>query len=128
MNEDKRRFKRIFHDATGYLVSTNNVSIACKLLDISLNGCLVAVKEPDQIHSTKERLKLHINLTPTLAIDASAQVVFINDDHQVGLKFKTIDIDSVTELRRLVELNMGEQALLERDLLALCTPEQNGDH
>mgnify|MGYP003630313596 FL=1 len=128
MSEDKRRFQRIFHDATGSLVNTDNLSTACKVLDISLNGCLLAVKEGGQIHDTNGQFKLHISLTELVSIDVLARVVFITDKHQLGLEFDDIDIDSVTELRRLVELNIGEQAFLERDLLALCTHHASGDH
>ncbi|MBQ0724337.1 MAG: PilZ domain-containing protein [Cycloclasticus sp.] len=128
MNKDKRRFQRIFHDATGRLINTNNRTIPCEVLDISLKGCLLSIKETGQIHSTKERLELHISLTETLSIDVLASVVYIADNHQVGLEFDDIDIDSVTELRRLVELNIGEQAFLERDLLALCTHDSSSDH
>lgn len=35
---------------------------------------------------------------------------------QAGLLCLTIDIDSVTHLRRLVELNLGDTDLLEREL------------
>ena len=36
-----------------------------------------------------------------------------------GLHCLAIDIDSVTHLRRLVELNLGDPALLEREVSAL---------
>jgi len=35
---------------------------------------------------------------------------------RVGLRRTHIDIESVTHLRRLVELNLGDPALLEREL------------
>jgi hypothetical protein len=38
---------------------------------------------------------------------------------QAGLLCISIDIDSVTHLRRLLELNLGDPALLERELSAL---------
>jgi hypothetical protein len=40
-------------------------------------------------------------------------------DNKVGFKCEHIDIDSITQLRRLVELNLGNSSLLERDLLSL---------
>ena len=41
-----------------------------------------------------------------------------------GLLCRGIDLDSVTHLRRLIELQLGDPALLERDLgeLTLATP------
>ena len=36
-----------------------------------------------------------------------------------GLRCDSIDLDSVTHLRRLIELQLGDPALLERDLAEL---------
>ena len=38
---------------------------------------------------------------------------------QLGLVCRSIDLDSVTHLRRLLELQLGDPTLLERDLAAL---------
>lgn len=40
-------------------------------------------------------------------------------ENRVGIHCKTIDIDSMTHLRKLVEYNLGDHDLLERDLEAL---------
>jgi len=40
-------------------------------------------------------------------------------NNNVGLRCEYIDIDSITYLRRLVELNLGDAELLERELVAL---------
>ena len=40
-----------------------------------------------------------------------------------GLICRNLDIDSATHLRRLVELNLGDPKLLERELSALVTEE-----
>ena len=37
----------------------------------------------------------------------------------IGIACRSIDLDSITVLRRLIELNLGDAALLERDLQAL---------
>ena len=37
----------------------------------------------------------------------------------MGLRCDSIDLDSVTHLRRLIELQLGDPALLERDLAEL---------
>jgi hypothetical protein len=38
---------------------------------------------------------------------------------QIGFECEHIDIDSISNLRRLVELNLGDAELLERQLGAL---------
>ena len=38
---------------------------------------------------------------------------------KIGLQCESIDLDSITHLRRLVELNAGDPALLDRELSSL---------
>jgi hypothetical protein len=40
--------------------------------------------------------------------------------NEAGFKCEHIDLDSISTLRRMVELNLGDSTLLERDLIALC--------
>ena len=41
------------------------------------------------------------------------------DGELIGFVCRHIDVDSISHLRRLVELNLGDEALLERELAAL---------
>ena len=52
---------------------------------------------------------------------ADLQPPMPKSDKLLGLLFHTIDLDSVTHLRRLIELQLGDPALLQRDLAALCS-------
>ena len=45
------------------------------------------------------------------------------DGANVGLRCDNIDLDSITHLRRLVELNVGDHNILERDLASLINDE-----
>ena len=45
-------------------------------------------------------------------------VVHIDSQH-IGLRCDSIDLDSITHLRRLVELNSGDPSMLEREISAL---------
>jgi len=40
-------------------------------------------------------------------------------EHNLTALRQHIDLDSISHLRRLVELNLGDEALLERELAAL---------
>ncbi|MGD8812527.1 MAG: PilZ domain-containing protein, partial [Thioalkalispiraceae bacterium] len=51
-----------------------------------------------------------------LAMDAS--VAHIEKD-RIGFKCENMDLDTATHLHRLVELNLGDETLLERDLAEL---------
>jgi hypothetical protein len=44
------------------------------------------------------------------------------EDQHLGFQVQYIDMDSATHLRRLVELNLGDSTLLERELGNLLTP------
>lgn len=41
------------------------------------------------------------------------------DDEYLGFLCQDVDLDSVTHLRRLVELNLGDDTLMQRELQAL---------
>lgn len=119
--EDKRRFARIFHDANTHLIPDNGSAVQCNLLDISLNGCLVSGSASTANYQVDDEFTVDIILGEAVSIEAAAQIVFIGEDKQMGFQFNEIDIDSITALRRLVELNIGDTTLLERNLLSLST-------
>jgi len=118
-HHEKRRFNRIFHDANTSLSSPNTEEMACKLQDISLNGCLVSSLSASTPYQVKDHVDIRITLADDVCIKASAHVAFIGEGKQMGLQFDEIDIDSITTLRRLVELNMGDSLMLERNLNSL---------
>lgn len=62
-------------------------------------------------------LLVHLNKTND-QISMESAVTHV-EGRRAGLHCLTIDLDSVTHLRRLVELNLGDPALLERELSAL---------
>ena len=41
-----------------------------------------------------------------------------------GIKGESMDLDSVTHLRRLIELNVGDPVLLEEEISFLLQPEK----
>lgn len=127
MNE-KRRFNRIFHDANTCVTNKKGTEQDCKLLDISLNGCLILLPQTNSPYQSKEALNVNILLADEVSIKANAHVVFIRDNEQLGVQFDEIDIDSITTLRRLVELNMGDCLMLERNLQALGRVKDTDSH
>jgi hypothetical protein len=120
-HEEKRRFERIFHDANTHLIPVGGSAVQCNLLDISLNGCLVSGSTGTADFRIKDKLIVDIILGEAVSIEVSAHIVFIGEEMQLGFQFDEIDIDSVTSLRRLVELNMGDSSMLERNLLSFTT-------
>ena len=65
-------------------------------------------------------IPINVDLAPGTTISMWGTVVHI-DDQQIGLRCDSIDLDSITHLRRLVELNSGDPAELEREISALIS-------
>ena len=116
---EKRRFDRILHDASTYLTSQSSEKRPCKLIDLSLNGCLVLSQSASQFYQVKDPCNICITLADDLSIKTSAHIAFIGKENHIGVQFDDIDIDSITTLRRLVELNIGDSLILERNLHSL---------
>ena len=118
-HEEKRRFERIFHDATGRLLTPNGLSVNFSLLDISFNGCLILSHQKNDEVQINDKLSISISLGEAFTIEALAHVVYFGKEQQLGMQFDGLDIHSATLLRRLVELNIGDTSLLERELHSL---------
>lgn len=115
-NNDNRQFHRILFTAEATL-NCEDKTWSCKIIDLSLKGCLLRFELPwEQDLEKLYTLTLHLSEQTQIKMELTATHVVGNE---VGFKCEHIDIDSITELRRLVELNLGSSALLERDLLAL---------
>ena len=113
---NRRRFQRIAFDAATELVQGAQ-RWDVELHDLSLKGLLI--KRPEGWHGDAERPFL---ATISLAADISVQmeILLMRDDHELlGFVCQYIDLDSISHLRRLVELNLGDGSLLERELAAL---------
>ena len=95
-----------------------------EVLDISLKGALLRLltesgASPDIRLEAGADCQLEVPLDDTSGtIRMDARVAHFGDG-LLGVVCQLIDIDSATHLRRLVELNLGDPALLERELSAL---------
>ncbi|OPA97441.1 PilZ domain-containing protein [Pseudomonas fluorescens] len=113
---DRRRFRRIAFDART-TIAQDTWNWPVQLVDVSLRGLLV--ERPDDWRGNGKRLfTVDIRLDPQAHI--KMQVKLAHDDHgQLGFVCEHIDLESISHLRRLIELNLGDQAELERELGAL---------
>lgn len=116
-NSESRHFSRIPFRATVQLHFhlSDDVQTA-HLLDISLKGALVETLHP-LVNAFKGkicRLVLFLGKDGE-HIDMEGTVVH-QEGQLVGIECQHIDVDSMTNLRRLVELNTGDEKLLEREL------------
>ncbi len=116
-SSERRRFHRILFDAPTR-IETDGESLQTCLLDISLKGALA--KSPAHWQpKAGEPVILHVMLdTAGTEITMHALCAHIEAD-QVGFLCDEIDMDSISRLKRLVEMNIGDEDLLQRDLAAL---------
>jgi|GEM_PF-86101 len=116
MNQERRRFHRIDFDAR-VEIAQGDSHWQAQLLDISLKGVLLTKLGHYQLSST-ETLLVKIILSDQTSIDMITQAVHQTVD-QVHLACMSIDIDSISHLRRLIELNLGDADAAERELCEL---------
>ena len=87
---------------------------------MSLKGALVNLPKTTFI-AVGSHCKLRVKLSQLDAhIDMTADVAHA-EGSMLGLQCTSIDLDSVTHLRKLIELNLGDQSLLERELKSLSS-------
>jgi hypothetical protein len=116
MNLERRRFSRIDFDARVEIAQADK-NWQAQLLDVSLKGLLLAKLGPYQLDPALP-LQVNIILSDQTSITMSTHVVHQTLD-QLHLTCTTIDIDSISHLRRLIELNIGDAAAAERELSEL---------
>ena len=116
MSDEKRHFHRVGHDAAATLRHAGQ-TWTCTVMDLSLNGCLIELVEENPVEPER-KYHLDIHLSPSIHIEMDATLSH-QDGRHVGLHCVGIDSDSVGQLRRLIELNLGDSALLERDMREL---------
>lgn len=114
---EKRRFTRIPFEAAVHLTNPQGDWYG-KLLDISLKGVLIT-RPPYWRHQPGDRFLLEVHAPGgAFEIRMDAKVAHVSE-HEVGFRCMYIDVDSMAHLRRLVELNVGNEQLLNRELSLL---------
>lgn len=117
-NMERRRFSRVLMNAK-VGISQGEESFETSLVDLSLKGALlekitgphdVDVAAPVDISIDIEGMEFTIKFTGKVS-----HII----DGRLGIECQKMDIDSATELRRLVELNLGDETLLHRELAML---------
>lgn len=119
MSSNRRQFARIAFHAPAELV-TGQTHDEVVVLDLSLKGALVRLPVGFKTR-VGENCALRVRLgEPETSIRMQGVLTHIEGLY-AGLACRNIDLDSVTHLRRIVELNLGDPTLLERELSALVS-------
>lgn len=119
MSRNRRQFSRI-HFQTEATLFLPGGELAVEVLDLSLKGALIKPKvEQFVTMGTNCTLRIHLDESGA-TIRMEATMVHHQGDFY-GLACRELDLDSVTHLRRLVALNLGDADLLEREIVLLAS-------
>lgn len=117
--DERRNFSRIpFHAQAHMHADKGEFHLNGEVLDVSLNGLLV-VKPDGWRGQLTDKYQIDLVLqNAQLVIKMSTTVAHIGNG-TIGFTCKNIDLDSISHLKRLVALNLGDESLLQRELASL---------
>jgi len=113
---EKRLFQRIRFGVTTEVEIDGN-RYETRLVDISLKGALIEFSH-DEILDRGLPCHLIVHLDMSDVTLSFTGVVAHSHDNLTGIKFITIDIDTMMHLRSLLELNSGDADLVRSELNA----------
>ena len=123
MADDRRQYSRVAFHAPARLVFSIP-AFDTVVIDLSLKGALIRLPVGTSV-TEGEAAQLHVRLGETDdRISMNVKVAHV-EGRYAGLVCEGIDIDSVTHLRRLVELNLGDPDLLDRELSSLIVESKS---
>jgi len=119
MSQERRDFSRIALRRPVTL-EVARARTTCELVDISLRGALLKV--PSRIAADVGQVcSVVIHLDYGIETIHMNGVVAHRDGVTVGIRSRVVDLDGIAHLRRLLEVNLGDDLLLHRELAALVT-------
>ena len=119
MTDNRRKFSRISFQSKATLYLPEGECVV-DVLDLSLKGALINPQATMFVTiGTNCTLKIRLDNVGT-CIRMEATVVH-HLANFYGLACRDIDLESVTHLRRLVALNLGDEALAEREFAMLSS-------
>lgn len=111
---ERRRFSRIVYQAQA-LLTQKSTQVTALVSDLSLHGMLLTSEQSDLLDSGKQ-VDVEFSLPGSdVTIQLVGNIVGLNNN-VIRLSIDHIDIESIGHLRRLVELNVGDDDLLHRDI------------
>ncbi|MDT3671945.1 MAG: PilZ domain-containing protein [Aromatoleum sp.] len=115
----RRLYSRIPFRTTATF-SMGDVTVDCELCDLSLKGALV---KPDGLPPLVpgQHCELELRLDDRETVIRMGASVAHAEHGRVGIVCREIDLDSLTHLRRLLELNLGDSEALYTELAALLS-------
>ncbi|MFG6456601.1 PilZ domain-containing protein [Roseateles sp. BYS96W] len=120
ISTERRQFARVAFAAGAELITTQAL-LRCQVIDISLKGVLLQLPDgaaPQAGMPCLVKLPLGTVAEGGVVIAMAGELAHVEGDH-AGVICRSIDIESITHLRRLIEVNLGDPTASERELKAL---------
>jgi len=117
-SRERRRHHR-FPIIAQVRIYSGNAMWTSHLIDVSLRGALVA-RPADWNGRIDSLFRLDLKLENGPIIGMGVKLTRC-DERELGFACHRIDIDSFSQLKRLIELNLGNTDALNRELSALGT-------
>ncbi len=112
---ERRQFSRIVYHAVATLEQGSTQCLG-QVKDISLHGLLLNVDNPDICFRTDHLIDVRFTL-PGSDIELSMSTQLVNKSGATfRMRIDHIDIESLSHLKRLVQLNVGSDELLNRNI------------
>lgn len=122
--QEHRRFRRInFVDAVQVVsedvagAGAESSSWEAQCIDISMQGMLLEVPTGFPL-IVGTPFEVHLILSEDVIIEMPCTLVHVEGNH-AGFRAEVMSIDCVTNLRRLLELNLADSSEVERELAEL---------
>ncbi|WP_059021474.1 PilZ domain-containing protein [Vibrio coralliirubri] len=111
---ERRQFSRVIYQVPTE-ISQGHVNVSGSVQDLSLHGLLIQCNESKQLsHDVPVQVRFKLE-NSDINIQLEATIVStINTS--MRLRIEHLDIDSISHLKRLVELNVGDDELLYREI------------
>lgn len=116
-----RKFRRVAFKAPAQ-VTTPEGRWATRILDISLKGVLIEQPKNWPAASVNGACHIDLPLDDEETIRLDGRITRQGNGH-LGFQWTDIDATSLSHLRRLLELNLGDSKLIDRELSALSSPD-----
>ncbi len=116
LGNERRRFHR-FPVEGSVTIYSGSAMWSTRLIDMSLRGVLVD-RPADWSGELGSRYRLDVRLEGGVMIGMGVELLRLANSH-LGFACQKIDLDSFARLKRLIELNLGNTEVLNRELSAL---------
>ena len=114
---ERRHFHRIVMHRP-VRIEQDDQKYAGQLLDVSLKGALIESEDWKPVAGSHAKASISLAEGSDFCVEMDIEVSHI-EGKQLGVRAISIDLESASRLRRLVELNLANADLLERELRQL---------